>query len=62
VDRFFKDDGLDSAMKFASFNSAKAWKQKIHDIPYGIAEDAWNISSITVKSGMIDLEPTTYSF
>lgn len=49
-------------MKFASFNSAKAWKQKIHDIPYGIAEDAWNISSFTVKSGMVDLKPTTYSF
>jgi len=37
VDRFFKDDSLNSAMKFASFNSAsfnsaKAWKQKIHDI------------------------------
>ncbi len=49
-------------MKFAGFNSAKAWKQKIHDIPYGVAEDVWNVSSFTVESGMADLKPTTYSF
>ena len=33
---------------------------KIHDIPYGIKNDAWNITEIEVEQETISLPPSIY--
>jgi len=43
-----------------SFTSYDELMGKIHDIPYGIKNDAWNITEIEVEQETIDLPPSTY--
>ena len=43
-----------------SFTSYDKLMSKIHDIPYGIKNDTWNITEIEVEQETIGLPPSTY--
>jgi hypothetical protein len=43
-----------------SFTSYDELMGKIHDIPYGIKNDTWNITEIQVEQETIGLLPSTY--
>ena len=43
-----------------SFTNYDELMGKIHDIPYGIKNDTWNITEIKVEQETIGLQPSTY--
>ena len=46
--------------KLLSFSSRHELLSKIHDIPYGIPDDIWNITEIQVEQEIIGLPPHIY--
>ena len=60
IDRFFGDKHLEAMHNLLSFTSYDELMGKIHDIPYGIKNDAWNITEIEVEQETIGLPPSTY--
>jgi hypothetical protein len=60
IDRFFGDKHLEAMQNLLSFTSYDELMSKIYDIPYGIKNDAWNITEIEVEQETIGLPPSTY--
>jgi Plavaka transposase len=60
IDRFYGDMRLGQIHKLLSFSSHHELLSKIHDIPYGIPDDIWNITEIQVEQDTIGLPPHTY--
>jgi hypothetical protein len=60
IDRFYGDLRLGQIHKLLSFSSHHELLSKIHDIPYGIPDDIWNITEIQVEQETIGLPPCTY--
>jgi hypothetical protein len=60
IDRFFGDKHLRAMQNLLSFTSYDELMGKIHDIPYGIQNDTWNVTDIQVEQETIGLPPSTY--
>ncbi len=60
IDRFFGDKHLRAMQNLLSFTSYDELMGKIHDIPYGIPDDIWNITEVQVEQETIGLPPSTY--
>ena len=60
IERFYGDKRLEPVHRLLSFSSHDELLQKVHDIPYGIADDVWKISEIEVEQETIGLPPSTY--
>jgi hypothetical protein len=60
IDRFFADKHLQAMQNLLSFKNYDKLLGKIHDIPYGIKNDTWNITDIQVEQEIIGLPPSTY--
>src|SRR5438045_2901779 len=60
IERFFGDRCLRLIHKLLSFTSHDELMTKIHDIPYGIKDDTWNIAEVKVEQEMIGSPPSHY--
>ena len=60
IDRFFGDKHLRAMQNLLSFTSYDELMGKIHDIPYSIQNDTWNVTDIQVEQETIGLLPSTY--
>ena len=60
IDRFFGDKRLEPIQKLLSFASYDELMTRIHDIPYGIKDDTWNITEVEVDQETIGSLPSTY--
>ena len=60
IERFFGDRRLGPIHKLLSFTSHDELMTKIHDIPYGIKDDTWNIAEVEVEQETIGSPPSRY--
>jgi Plavaka transposase len=60
IDRFFGDERLAPIQKLLSFTSHDELMTRIHNIPYGIKDDAWTVRDIEVGQDTLGSPPNRY--
>lgn len=61
VDDFMKDPRLHVMSENCSFRTAENWRQKMHNIPWGIKDDHWTAHNIHVDSNIVGVKSKEYT-